>query len=541
MGSLKKVGVLVFVLLVFASCGVNKSTEDSKKTNETKVEQIATLSAGTPVQSLDPATAVDQTSVTLLANVMEGLYRLDEKNQPQPAIAAGQPKISNGGKTYTIVIRDGAKWADGTDITADDFVTAWQRVLDPKTASPNVELFAAIKNAKEISIGKQQKETLGVKSKGNKTIEIELEEPTPYFTDLLALTAYFPVQQNAVKEYGKEYGTTKENIVTNGAFTLTDLNGVGISDKWTIAKNPKYWDKKHVAMEKIKFQVVKDINTGINLYNDGQLDDAPVAGEYSKQLENNKDFIRELSATIMFLEVNQRNKKSITSNKHARQAINFAIDREAISNKILTNGSIPAKGVVPSKLVYNPKTGKDFTNSSLVFLDKSKAKDSWEKAKKELKGTDLSIDIMVNEEDLSKKLGEYLQNELQDTLDGLKVSVTAVPATLQTERLNSGNFMIALSGWQADFADPVSFLANFESKSSLNHGGYANEEYDKLLKNNSSKRLQELKDAEKLILEDAGVIPLLQIGNAKLRNQKISEMKVHSIGAKYDYKTMEIK
>jgi len=540
-GGLKKVGVLVFVLSVFASCGVNKSTVESKKANENKVEQIATLSAGTPVQSLDPATAVDQTSVTLLANVMEGLYRLDEKNHPQPAIAAAQPKISNSGKTYTIVIRDGAKWVDGTDITADDFVTAWQRVLDPKTASPNVELFAAIKNAKEISIGKQQKETLGVKSKGNKTIEIELEEPTPYFTDLLALTAYFPVQQNAVKEYGKEYGTTKENIVTNGAFTLTDLNGVGISDKWTISKNPKYWDKKHVTMEKIKFQVVKDINTGINLYNDGQLDDAPVAGEYSKQLENNKDFIRELSATTMFLEVNQRNKKSITSNKHARQAINFAIDREAISNKILTNGSIPAKGVVPSKLVYNPKTGKDFTNSSLVYLDKSKAKDSWEKAKKELKGTDLSIDIMVNEEDLSKKLGEYLQNELQDTLDGLKVSVTAVPATLQTERLNSGNFMIALSGWQADFADPVSFLANFESKSSLNHGGYANEEYDKLLKNNSSKRLQELKDAEKLILEDAGVIPLLQIGNAKLRNQKISEMKVHSIGAKYDYKTMEIK
>lgn len=99
MGGLKKVGILVFVLSVFSSCGVNKSTEDSKKANETKVEQIATLSAGTPVQSLDPATAVDQTSVTLLANVMEGLYRLDEKNQPQPAIAAGQPKISNSGKT----------------------------------------------------------------------------------------------------------------------------------------------------------------------------------------------------------------------------------------------------------------------------------------------------------------------------------------------------------------------------------------------------------------------------------------------------------
>lgn len=108
------------------------------------------MTAGTPVQSLDPATAVDQTSITLLANVMEGLYRLDEKNQPQPAIAAGQPKVSNNGKTYTIVIRDGAKWSDGTQIIASDFVTAWQRVVDPKTASPNVELFSAIKMPKKL-------------------------------------------------------------------------------------------------------------------------------------------------------------------------------------------------------------------------------------------------------------------------------------------------------------------------------------------------------------------------------------------------------
>ncbi|KAJ82737.1 Pheromone binding protein TraC/PrgZ [Enterococcus faecalis NY9] len=121
--------------LVLASCGTNTAIKDSQDVTK-KVEQVATLSAGTPVQSLDPATAVDQTSITLLANVMEGLYRLDEKNQPQPAIAAGQPKVSNNGKTYTIVIRDGAKWADGTQITASDFVAAWQRVVDPKTASP---------------------------------------------------------------------------------------------------------------------------------------------------------------------------------------------------------------------------------------------------------------------------------------------------------------------------------------------------------------------------------------------------------------------
>ena len=209
--------------LVLASCGTNTATKDSQDATEKKVEQVATLTAGTPVQSLDPATAVDQTSITLLANVMEGLYRLDEKNQPQPAIAAGQPKVSNNGKTYTIVIRDGAKWSDGTQITASDFVAAWQRVVDPKTASPNVELFSAIKNAKEIASGKQAKDTLAVKSIGEKTLEIELVEPTPYFTDLLSLTAYYPVQQKAIKEYGKDYGVSQKAIVTNGAFNLTNL------------------------------------------------------------------------------------------------------------------------------------------------------------------------------------------------------------------------------------------------------------------------------------------------------------------------------
>lgn len=203
--------------LMLASCGTNNAKNDSQEKSGKNVKQVATLTAGTPVQSLDPATAVDQTSITLLANVMEGLYRLDEKNQPQPALAAGQPKVSNDGKTYTIVIRDGAKWSDGTPITAEDFVVAWQRVVDPETTSPNVELFSTIKNAKEIISGKQPKEKLGVKSNGEQTLIIELEEPTPYFTDLLALTAYFPVQQKAIKENGKNYGTSQKSIKTNGA------------------------------------------------------------------------------------------------------------------------------------------------------------------------------------------------------------------------------------------------------------------------------------------------------------------------------------
>ncbi|ETU35985.1 peptide pheromone-binding protein TraC [Enterococcus faecalis] len=523
--------------LVLASCG----TTDSKNTTEKKVEQVATLTAGTPVQSLDPATAVDQTSITLLANVMEGLYRLDDKNQPQPALAAGQPKVSNDGKTYTIVIRDGAKWSDGTPITAEDFVVAWQRVVDPETASPNVELFSTIKNAKEIISGKQPKEKLGVKSNGEQTLTIELEESTPYFTDLLALTAYFPVQQKAIKEYGKNYGTSQKSIETNGAYTLTNLDGVGTSDKWTIAKNEKYWDKKHVSMKKINFQVVKEINTGINLYNDGQLDDAPLAGEYAKQYKKDKEYSTTLMANTMFLEMNQTGENKLLKNKNVRKAISYAIDRESLVEKLLDNGSIPSVGVVPEKMAYNPKTKKDFANEKLVEYNKKQARTYWETAKSKDKVFEkLELDILVGDGEFEKKAGEFLQGQLEENLEGLKVNITPVPANVFMERLTKKDFNLSLSGWQADYADPISFLANFETDSPLNHGGYSNKNYDDLLHVISSKRWQELKKAEKILIDDMGVVPIFQVGTAKLEKSKIRNVLMHSIGAKYDYKKMRI-
>ena len=526
------------LVLILGACNGKEGTKNNSKSKE--VDQVATFSAMTPVQSLDPATAVDQTSITLLANVMEGLYRLDEKNQPQPAIAAAQPKISNSGKTYTIVIRDGAKWADGTDITADDFVTAWQRVVDPKTASPSVELFSAIKNAKEIASGKQSKETLAVKSNGNKTIEIELEKPTPYFTDLLALTAYYPVQQKAIKEYGKDYGTSQKSIVTNGAFNLTSLEGVGTSDKWTISKNKEYWDQKEVSMEKINFQVVKEINTGINLYNDGQLDDTPVTGEYAKQYKDNKEFSTTLMANTMYLELNQREKNSILQNKNVRKAISYAIDRSKYAKNILDNGSISAMGVVAKDVAFDPSTKKDFANKMLVHFDTEKAQSYWNKAKKELNIKEqVTLNILTNEEETTKKAAEYIQGQLEENLKGLKITITPVPANVQIERVMKHDFTISLSGWQADYPDPMSFLGNFESNSVLNFGGYSNTKYDEYLKDTSDKRWKSLKKAEELLLEDAGVVPFLQVGNSKLLKSTMKNIETHSIGAKYDYKKMK--
>ena len=332
---------LMFILI---GCSNKDNLQENKKSSA--VEQTANLTAATPIQSLDPATAVDQTSITLLANVMEGLYRLDKKNQAEPALAEKLPDISKDGKTYTISLRKDATWTDKTPVTAEDFVFAWQRVVDPNTASQNVGLFALIENAEEISKGSKAKESLGIKAVNNHTLQIALKEPTPYFTNLLALPVFLPVNHEFSDKHKKDYGTSKETISTNGVFNLTNLEGLGTSDSWVIEKNTNYWDNKNVSMNTIHFQVIKEINTGVNLYKDGQLDEAPLGGEYAKQYKSDKDYSSSLLATSMYLELNKKTKDSILKNKNLRKSISYAIDRASLVEKLLDNGSIASVGLV---------------------------------------------------------------------------------------------------------------------------------------------------------------------------------------------------
>ncbi|HCQ8731868.1 TPA: peptide ABC transporter substrate-binding protein [Enterococcus faecalis] len=523
---------LMFILI---GCSNKDNLQENKKSSA--VEQTANLTAATPIQSLDPATAVDQTSIILLANVMEGLYRLDKKNQAEPALAEKLPDISKDGKIYTISLRKDATWTDKTPVTAEDFVFSWQRVVDPNTASQNVGLFAPIENAEEISKGSKAKESLGIKAVNNHTLQIALKEPTPYFTNLLALPAFLPVNHEFADKHKKDYGTSKDTISTNGAFNLTNLEGLGTSDSWVIEKNTNYWDNKNVSMNTIHFQVIKEINTGVNLYKDGQLDEAPLGGEYAKQHKSDKDYSSSLLATSMYLELNKKTKDSILKNKNLRKSISYAIDRASLVEKLLDNGSIASVGLIPKKLVYDSKTKKDFADQDLVGYDKEKAKKYWENAQKELTApNNLKLDILVGDGEFEKKAGEFLQNQLQESLKGLTVTVTPVPANAQIEKLSKGDFSISLIGWQAGYADPLSFLANFKTNSPMNYGGYESNEFDILLKDTSDNRLKSLKEAEELLIDDAAIVPIIQTGSSKLINPNLKDIDLHSVGSRYDYR-----
>lgn len=535
-------GLVALSSITLAACGGGSKNADGGASGEEKVFRLVERQE---MPSADPSLATDEVSFVALNNVYEGIYRLDKDSKPQPAGAAEKAEVSEDGLTYKIKLREDAKWTDDKPVKAEDYVYGWQRTVDPATGSEYAYMFNSVKNAEKISKGEMKKEELGIKAIGDYELEITLEQATPFFDYLLAFPSFLPQRQDIVEKYGKDYTTDSDKAVYNGPFTLTDFDGPGTDTNWSYTKNDKYWDKNTVKLDKVTIDVVKEAPTSLNLFQDGQADDVPLSGELAQQMKSDPNFITLKAASTFYLEPNQIEENSPYRNANLRKALSYAIDRKALVDQILANGSTVPEGLVPAGLAADPKTDEDFAKESGndIVYDVDKAKESWKKAKDELGISTLSVDLLIDDTDNAKKMAEYLQGSLSETLDGLKVSVSPVPFSVRLDRSNKGDFEIAVSAWGADYADPSSFLDLFVTGNAYNRGHYSNPEYDKLVNsagttnaNNPEARWQDLLNAEKTIMDDKGVIPLYQKAEARLRSEKIKDVVYHSTGAKYDFK-----
>lgn len=534
--------------LTLAACGTTgggTSDSDSGSGGTASGEQVFRYVERQEIPSADPSLATDEVSFIALNNVYEGIYRLDKDNHPQPAGAAEMAELSEDGLTYKIKLREDAVWSDGEPVTAKDYVYAWQRTVEPETASEYAYMFGPVKNAEKITAGEMDKEELGIKAVSDYELEITLEKATPYFDYLLAFPSFLPQRQDIVEKYGKDYTTASDKSVYNGPFTLTDFDGPGTDTNWSFTKNDTYWDKDTVKLDKVVIDVVKEAPTSLNLYQDGQADDVPLSGELAMQMKDDPDYMILEAASTFYLEMNQRDKDSVYNNVNLRKAFAYAIDRESLVTQILANGSTSAEGLVPKGLTNNPDTNEDFAEEAgnPIVYDVDKAKEYWEKAKKELGIDSLDMDFLVDDSDGGKKLGEYLQGSLGETLEGLKVTVSPVPFSVRLDRTEKGDFEVALGAWGADYADPSSFLDLFVTGNSYNRGRYSNTKYDALIKsasttnaNDPAARWKDLLDAEKIIMDDMGIVPIYQKAEAHLRTPKAKDIFYHSTGAKYDFK-----
>lgn len=515
---------------VLAACGSNSNSSSSAKKSINWEESAE-------IPTMDMSKATDATSFNQLNNVMEGLYRLGKDSKVENALAT-KTQVSKDGKTWTFTLRN-SKWSDGTPLTAKDFVYSWRRTVNPKTASQYAYLFEGIKNATKISANKAPVSSLGVKAEGKNKLVVTLDKRIPYFKLLMGFPLFFPQQQKAVEKYGSKYGTASKYMAYNGPFVQTGWTGSNLS--WKLKKNNNYWDKKDVKLNTINYSVQKTPSTAYNLYQSNKIDAVALDSQQTKNLKNQNGYTIRPTASTFYLEYNQKNNKDL-KNANLRRAISLSINRKALGNA-LGGSNKPANSVTPTGLtkVENQDFASKTADTQYSKYDPKEAKKLFKKAQQELGKKTISLDILSDDTDAGQKTTETLQSQLEENLKGLKIGVQNVPFKTRLSRSTAGNFDIVVTGWSADFADPISFDDLFTSKNTQNNGKWSNSQYDSLIAaskaaSSDEQRYADLVKAEKILLKDQGITPLYYKTEAWMVRPSIKGIIYNAAGANYNFK-----
>ncbi|QGP76916.1 peptide ABC transporter substrate-binding protein [Tetragenococcus halophilus] len=536
---MKKTGLLLGAAL-FILAGCFSTGDNTEEENSTQQEISVSLSG--ELTTLDSAQYTDVNSSDMIGQLTEGLYRYDEEGEPELALASKEPEVSEDGLTYTFQLKD-TNYSDGTPVKAEDFVYAFQTVVDPEMASSSSNRMDIFQNGREIREGDKDVAELGAKAIDDSTLELQLEDPLSFLPEILTGTPFMPKSKEFAEDEGKQYGTNTEKFLGNGPFVINDWDGN--NESWTLEKNPEYWDQDNVQMETINVQVVKEVATGTNLFTDGQLDYILLADTQAQQYQNDEQAYFEPKAMVGYISPNQ--KREVTSNVNVRKAILQAIDKDNFAQNILSDGSTPLNGFVASDFAKNPSTDEDFReeNGDLLPYDKKAAQQSWEKAKEELGQDEVTLELLSADAAMSKKTIEYIQGQLEETLPGLEITIKSVPLQNRLDLQTEGDFDLVFGTWTPDYADPIDFLNFYDSQSGLNTSGYDNPDYDKgleeartTLANDPDARWDKLLEMERLLVEeDAAVLPFYQGANAYLKSDRLGGIQVFPFGRTVSYRT----
>ena len=461
---------------------------------------------GSEPESLDPALAESVGANNIARDLFEGLTANDAQGKTVPGVAESWKQTNN--TTWVFKLRPNAQWSNGDPVTAEDFVYAIRRFVDPKTASTYAATFGTfLLNGMDIVAGKKPASEIGVKAIDKFTLEVKTADPVTFLPSLMSNNNLGPVHRASVEKFGKDW-TKPGNLVSNGAYVLKDWQ---VNNRLIMEKNPRYWDAAHVQLTRVTYLPIEDGHADVKLYESGENEwvyQLP-PGTYEKYKTQYPKEIRN-APMIGLRYYSYQTQNAAFKNVNVRKALSMVIDRDILAQRVTADGQAPAYSIIVKGV-----EGADVTpyEWSTWPMDKrvSEARALLEKAGVK-PGT--KFVFSYNTSEYHKKMAIFTASEWKSKL-GLNIETESMEFKVLLKKRHDGDFQMARNGWIADYNDATTFLALIRCDDAQNNNFNCNRDAEKLIQQGTSsadpaKRKALLTQASKMIMEDYPVIPLLQ-------------------------------
>lgn len=509
------------MVVSMAACGSEAEAPAASEGKELAVQ------IGPDPETVDPALNSASDGGNMILHAYECLLTVGQDENLQPGQAESW-EISEDGLTWTFHLRDGLKWSDGSDLTANDFVYSWKRVCDPVVAAPYAEtVLGMVKGYDEAIAGNT--DALAVTAPDDKTLVVELNAPCSFFGSLAAFATLSPVQQATVEKNGDAWATAPETYVSNGPFYMTEwVPGSHI----TFSKNPYYWNADAIKLGKLKFVLMEDPNAAYSAYQTGEvllIKDVPT--EEIPSLEGNAEFHVDPIIGTYYLSVNTE--REPFNNPDVRKALSLAIDREYVASTLMQGTySAAANFMGPGWIDTDGTEFMANANGGETYIDTTNYEANLEQAKQLLADAGYpngegfpAITYTTNDSGYHKVVAEYLQQAYAEL--GIDLQVNIVEWSSFTPMRRNGEYDIARNGWVGDYSDASNMLDLFYSTNGNNDGKFNNADYDAAMElsrttTDAAERSQALHTAEDILMDEAGCIPVAYYNDFWLQSEKIT-------------------
>ncbi|MFD2044711.1 peptide ABC transporter substrate-binding protein [Ornithinibacillus salinisoli] len=537
-------GMLLLAIMLLSACNFSGDEGASSEQNSEEgggEEKVLRLSLENDIPDLNQVETTDGISFDILNNVMEGLYRLDAENNPEPAMAESVD-VSDDALTYTFHLREGIKWSNGEDVTANDFKYSWLRAMHPDTSGSYSFILADyIKGGDAFASGEATEDEVAITVEDESTLIVELNEPTPYFLGLTAFATYFPLNKDFVEEQGDQFALSHDAILYNGPFVITEYDqAAGVE----LEKNDQYWDQDNVDLDQVSLKVIKEKSTQLNLYEAGELDRVTLSSNDVDEFKDSDEFGTETEFTSWYIQFNLS--KEPFDNENIRKAFQLAYEPEVLTSTILNNGSEPAYSLIAPKMQGLEDQSFRDLNGKIIEPDFKKAKEYLEKGLAEIGGELPEVEILTADDTVAKDAATFIQSQVKENLD-VDISIVTKPYSGRLDAMREDDYQFVISKWGADYNDATTYLDLWVGDPpSAFRGHYHNPEYMDLVykakeEKDEATRMDLLLEAERILLEEDAVLgPLYYEGSAFLQKSNVENLVNHPYGARLELKDVTV-